>query len=396
MPTEALDLSTYKGIRTMTIKTYNFPTKIMIGQGAASLIANQLMAHNIIRPLIVTDSGLAKLVMFENIIADLDDASLNPVVFSDFSGNPLESHVKAGVKAYHHHNCDGLVLVGGGAALDVGKAIALMATHPGELFDYENGKPDALPVCHPIPYMIAVPTTAGTGSEVGRSSVISDDKTHTKRIIFDPKLLPPQVIADPMLTVDLPPFITATTGIDALTHCVEAFLAPAIHPMCDGIALEGVRLVSQALVKAVHEGDDLEAREKMLNAAMMGSVAFQKGLGVTHSCAHAMSAVFNTHHGLANAIMFATCMRFNGEAVPEKMARLAEAVGLKDHSTHSFVHWYLDLCRQLDVALDFKTHGIEVTDQLLDLAFADGCHQSNPRPVSREDFKTIFEEAASC
>ena len=377
----------------MTIKTYNFPTLIMIGEGAADLLAAQLQAKSIIRPQIVTDSGIAGLEMFTGLMSKLQLAGLEPAVFSDFSGNPLESHVNAGVKHYKENNCDSCVLIGGGAALDVGKAIALMATNAGTLFDYEDEKPGALPVVNDLPYIVAIPTTAGTGSEVGRSSVISDDETHTKKIIFDPQLLPKLVIADPLLTVGLPSFVTATTGIDALTHCVEAFLTPMEHPMCDGIALEGVRLVSQALVTALQNGSDVQAREKMLHAAMMGSVAFQKGLGVTHSCAHAMSAVFNTHHGLANAIMFPACMKFNAEAVPEKFERLAQAVGLQEHTAEAFINWYLDLAQKVDVPMGLQHHGIKITDQLVDLSLADGCHNSNPRKVSREDFIKLFEEA---
>jgi alcohol dehydrogenase class IV len=272
-----------------------------------------------------------------------------------------------------------------------------MVNHPGQLFDYEDGKPDARPVDQPIPFMIAIPTTAGTGSEVGRSSVVGDDKTHAKKIIFDPKLLPPLVLADPELTFGLPPAVTAATGFDALTHCIEAYLSKGYHPICDGIALEGVRQVSRHLAKAVHNGKDLEARSGMLIASMMGAIAFQKGLGVTHSCAHALSTVHDTHHGLANALMVEPCMEFNLEAVPERMARLGQAAGVKatdDAALASgFIKWLGALRKEVGLPSGLKAAGIKDTAACLDIAMADPCHPSNPRAVTRADFEKLYARA---
>ena len=233
-----------------------------------------------------------------------------------------------GAAAYKAHGADAVIGFGGGAALDVAKAIALMATHPGDILEYAWDHPQVRPIDRPMPYFVALPTTAGTGSEVGRSSVISDDETHIKKIIFSPLLLAKAVFADPELTLDLPPAITAATGMDALTHNVESYLSPAYHPLCDGIALEGVRIAARALPVAVRDGRDLQARSDMLMSSMMGAIAFQKDLGAVHSCAHALSTVADLHHGLANGIMIDHVMRFNLPAATAKMAELARVAGV--------------------------------------------------------------------
>ena len=279
----------------MSIVQFNFPTTVKFGAGAVNLAPDALKARGKKKPLIVTDKGLVKLPMIENLTAALKKAGLAPAVYGGVFGNPVESQVKDGVAAFKEHHADCLVIIGGGAPLDVGKAIALMVNHPGKLFDYEDGKPDARPVDQEIPFMIAIPTTSGTGSEVGRSSVVGDDVTKAKKIIFDPRLLVPLVLADPELTYGLPPAVTAAVGFDALTHNVEAYLAKGYHPICEGIALEGVRLVAKHLPKAVHDPKNLDARGGMMVASMMGAAAFQKGLGVTHSAAHALSTVYDTH-----------------------------------------------------------------------------------------------------
>ena len=304
-------------------------------------------------------------------------------------GNPVENDVNQGVRAFKDHEADSIVMIGGGATLDVGKAVALMAYHPGSLFDYEDGKPDALPTDQPFPFMIAIPTTAGTGSEVGRSSVISENESKAKKIIFSPKMLPNLVIADPELTLALPASITAATGVDALTHLLEAFLAKGFHPMCDGIALEGIRLVGESLVIAVKEPSDIDARAKMLAASLMGAVAFQKGLGVNHSCAHALSTVYDTHHGLANALVLKACMEFNYAQVPERFERIAQALDLASGSeVFTFIS---ELNKAIGIPKGLSELGIEINERLLDVAQADICHQSNPRVVSRNDFKMLYE-----
>ncbi|MCX6106047.1 MAG: iron-containing alcohol dehydrogenase [Proteobacteria bacterium] len=381
----------------MAVVQFNYPTTIKFGAGAIKLASEVLKQRGLKRPMVVTDRALGNLPMITDVIASLGQVGLIPAVYAGVYGNPTESQVKGGVNAYHEHGADSLVIIGGGAPLDVGKAIALMVNHPGHLFDYEDGKPDARPVDQPVPFMIAVPTTSGTGSEVGRSSVVSDDTTHAKKIIFDPKLLPPLVLADPELTYGLPAAVTAAVGFDALTHNIEAFLAKGYHPLADGIALEGVRLVSLHLAKAVRAPRDYEARAGMQLASLMGAIAFQKGLGVTHSCAHALSTVYDTHHGLANALMLNACMEFNLSAVPERMARLGQAVGVRslDQDTlgKGFISWLAALKKEVGLPTGLAAIGAKTNDALLDFAVADPCHGSNPRPVTRSDFINLFAQA---
>ena len=291
------------------IHRFSFPTTIHFGAGARKLVADHLKAQGLERPLVVTDRGIAPLPLLADFVGGL--SGLSAAVYSGISGNPVKGQVDAGVAAYKAHGADAVVGLGGGAALDVAKAIALMATHPGDILEYAWDHPRMRRITGALPYFVAVPTTAGTGSEVGRSSVISDDVTHVKKIVFSPALLAKAVFADPELTLDLPPAITAATGMDALTHNVESYLSPAWHPLCDGIAVEGVRIAAAALPRAVANGSDLAARSDMLMSSMMGAIAFQKDLGAVHSCAHALSTVADLHHGLANGIMIDHVMRFN-------------------------------------------------------------------------------------
>src|SRR5439155_11256989 len=277
-----------------------------------------------------TDKGLAALPLPGEVMDGLREAGLEPATFADVAGNPVGSQVEAGVAAYRAHRADAIVGLGGGAALDVAKAVAVMAVHPGTLFEYEDGKPGARPIDREVPCWVALPTTAGTGSEVGRSAVISDDTTHVKKIVFSPRLLARAVFADPEVTLGLPARVTAATGMDALTHCIEAFLARDYHPICDGIALEGLRLAARALPRCVETPQDIQARSDMMMASMMGAIAFQKGLGLVHSCAHALSTVADLHHGFANGVMIDRALRFNLESSARKFERMAQAVGLED------------------------------------------------------------------
>lgn len=378
----------------MEMVQFNFPTRILFGPGARQRLVPVLREQGRKRPIFITDRALAGMDFFQALVKAARDAGLETAVFSEVGGNPVESQVTAGAAACKAHGADALVAVGGGAALDVGKAVALMAEHPGQLFDYEDGKPDARPVDRPIPFIVAIPTTSGTGSEVGRSSVISDDKTHVKRIVFSPRLLAPVVLADPELTVGLPPHMTAATGMDALSHCIEAFLSKGFHPLCDGIALEGVHLAAGSLLECYREPGRLPARYDMMAASLMGAVAFQKGLGVTHSCAHALSAVCNMHHGLANALMLAPCMRFNLPVVPARLARLAVAAG-SGTSPEDFVAWLEELTRNLDIPRGLLQAGVSEAqlDALTEIAVKDVCHPCNPREVSRADFSELFRAA---
>ena len=382
------------------ITRYNFPTAIDFGVGARHAIAPALKDRSLKRPLIVTDQVLSALPPVTGICELLGEAGLSVAVFDGVVGNPVKSQVEAGVAAFHAHGADSIVAIGGGAPVDVGKVIALMAHHPGDLFDYEDGKPDALSADGEIPFLVAVPTTAGTGSEVGRSSVVSDDDTHVKKIIFSPRILPAQVFADPELLVGLPAGITAATGMDALTHLLEAYLAPGDHPMCDGIALEGIRLVAMSLQKCVEfakagEGptpEHLAARGAMLNASIMGAVAFQKGLGVTHSCAHALSTVCDLHHGLANGVMVPYAMTFNREEVPEKFETLSKVPGL---GGQDFIEWLDELREAVGVPRHLGEVGVSADhlDALVSHGMADPCHQLNPRAVSESEMRGLFVAA---
>jgi alcohol dehydrogenase class IV len=387
----------------MTIERFAFPTAICFGAGARKLVAEHLAAQGLERPLIVTDRGIAPLPLLSKFIADLH--RLDVAVYSDIWGNPVKSQVAGGVAAFRKHRADSIIGLGGGAALDVAKAIALMAVHSGDVLEYAWDHPQVRPIEHALPYFVAVPTTAGTGSEVGRSSVISDDATHIKKIIFSPRLLARAVFADPELTVDLPPAITAATGMDALTHNVESYLSPAYHPLCDGIALEGARIAARSLRTAVREPHNLQARADMLMSSMMGAIAFQKDLGAVHSCAHALSTVADLHHGLANGIMIDYVMRFNLKSATAKMAELAHVVGagtagaLPEASAEAFIDWLAALKRDLGIPATLSGLAAKrpVTKAdipaLADVAINDICHQTNPRKCTRADFERIFAEA---
>jgi len=388
----------------MTISRFSFPTTIHFGPGSRALVADHLRAEDVRRPLIVTDRGIAPLPLLAEFVASL--STLHTGIFSGIWGNPVRSQVREGVAAYKDHGADAVIGLGGGAALDVAKAIALMATHPGDILEYAWDYPEVRPIGHALPYFIALPTTAGTGSEVGRSAVVSDDATHIKKIIFSPRLLARCVFADPELTFDLPPAITAATGMDALTHNIESYLSPEYHPMCDGIALEGVRLAARALPVAYRDGRNLAARSDMLMSSMMGAVAFQKDLGAVHSCAHALSTVADLHHGLANGIMIDHVMRFNLPTASAKMAELARVAGApgaggmpERDAAAALIDWLRDMKADLGIpatlsALSSKraVTGADVP-ALVEIAFHDTCHKTNPRPCTREDFERIFAAA---
>ena len=388
----------------MSMHRFAFPTSILFGAGARREVAGHLAAAGCVRPLVVTDRGLAALPVFERFLGEL--SGVTHAVFSGIWGNPVRSQVIAGAEAFRAHRADSVIGIGGGAAVDVAKAIALMANHPGDILEYAWDHPQVRPITAALPYFVAVPTTAGTGSEVGRSSVISDDVTHIKKIIFSPALLAKAVFADPELTIDLPPAITAATGMDALTHNVESYLSPAWHPMCDGIAVEGVRIAAAALPVAVHQGRDIKARGDMLMSSMMGAIAFQKDLGAVHSCAHALSTVADLHHGLANGIMIDHVMRFNLPAASAKLAELARVArvpggdtGSEEARAGAFVIWLGRLKAELGIPAKLSdyaaTRRVTPADipKLIEIAVADTCHQTNPRPCTADDFRRIFAES---
>ena len=381
----------------MTLHRFAFPTPIVFGAGARREIAKHLLAAGVKRPLVVTDEGLAKLPVLAQLTDEL--GGLEVAVFSGLRGNPTGSQVAAGAEAFRAHRADAVIGFGGGAALDVAKVVAVMAVHAGSVLEYAWDHPQVRPIDKELPYFIAVPTTSGTGSEVGRSSVISDDETHLKKIVFHAKLLAKAVFADPELTLDLPPSVTASTGMDALTHNVESYLSPDYHPMCDAIALEGTRLAARSLALAVREPKNLAARSDMMMSSLMGAVAFQKDLGATHSCAHALSTVIDLHHGLANGIMIDHVMRFNKPVATEKMAELAHVVGVAKgdagESAGAFIDWLGQLKRELGLPTGLRAVGIEEKhlDALVKVAVADICHHTNPRKVSADDFRHLFTAA---
>lgn len=376
------------------IVQFNFPTTIRFGANAVKELPAYLKQHQLSKPLISTDPVIAGLPFFKQILENLKLHGISVEVFSDIHKNPVKSDVYKGTDLYDQTNRDCIVGIGGGAALDVARAIVLRVNHREDLFKYDDLIGGDIYVTNDVPHFITIPTTAGTGSEVGRSAIIADDETHQKKILFSPKLLAKIVFADPLLTMDLPAFVTAATGMDALTHNMEAFLAKNYHPMCDGIALEGMRMISLSLENAVKK-PDLTSRAEMLLASMMGAIAFQKGLGVVHSLAHPLSSLLDTHHGLANAVNIPYGMRFNISGFEDKFARMATTLGLKDTKGETVVQYLFDLNTR--VGIPHHLRDIHVTeahlDTLADLAFADFAHPNNPKPVSRNDFRKLYGEA---
>lgn len=377
-----------------SVYQYNFPTTIRFGAGASNELGDYLHKNKLQRPLIVTDPVVAELSFFKTIVEGLQRKNISTEVFSDLHKNPVKSDVYKGTEAFDETGRDSIIGIGGGVALDVARAICLRIHHREDLFKYDDLVGGDVYVTNEVPHFITIPTTAGTGSEVGRSAIIADDQTHQKKILFSPKLLAKIVFADPLLTMDLPPMVTAATGMDALTHNMEAFLARMPHPMCEGIALEGMRLVSQSLEKAV-KAPDLEARSKMLVASMMGAVAFQKGLGVVHSLAHPLSALLDTHHGLANAVNLPYGMAFNIAGFEDKFRRMARALELTEESGDAVVNYLIDLNARIGIPSRLRDIGVkeEHIDTLSDLAIADFAHPNNPKPVTREDFRRLYTEA---
>ena len=376
----------------MTVITFSFPTTIKFGPGARKLVAAHLTEAGCKRPLIVTDKALGALPVLTEFLTHLQ--GLDVAVFSGVFGNPTCSQVMDGAVAYKAHKADCVIGFGGGAALDVAKVVGVAATHEGDILEYVWDHPQVRPIVNELPYFVALPTTSGTGSEVGRSSVVSENDTHLKRVVFSVKILAKVVFADPELTLGLPPHITAATGMDALTHNIESYLSPAYHPLCDGIALEGTRIAAAALLTAYKKPDNLQARSDMMMASMMGAIAFQKDLGAVHSCAHALGALCDLHHGLANALMIDTVLAWNYEAAPTKFDELAHVCGVPGGGK-GFVAWLKHLKASLGIAGPLSAHGVtaEHIPRLVEIATADICHQTNPRPCNAEDFKKLFEAA---
>ena len=376
----------------MSITRFAFPTTIHFGAGARKLVAAHLLEQGVKRPLIVTDRALAQLPVLGEFRSHL--GGLDAGVFDGVFGNPTASQVMAGAAAYKAHGADAVIGFGGGAALDVAKVVALMAVHEGDVIEYVWDHPKVRPIVHELPYFVALPTTSGTGSEVGRSSVVAENDTHVKRAVFSPKLLAKAVFADPELTLALPAPVTAATGMDALTHNIESYLSPAYHPLCDGIALEGLRVGARALATAVREPGHLQARADMMMSSMMGAIAFQKDLGSVHACAHALGAVNDLHHGLANALMIDTVLAWNHEAVPAKFDELAHAAGVAGGGA-AFVPWLKRLKAEIGITGGLAARGVkpEHLPRLVALAEADFAGQTNPIKATAADYERLFLKA---
>ena len=377
---------------------WNYPTTIWVGENRCKDLNTACENLNIINPLFVTDKDLINLPMVKSIISHLKKKFHKLSLFSNFSGNPIGENVDEGVKVFNENKCDGIIAFGGGSGLDVGKAIAFMSGQSRPIWDFEDigdywtraDESKILPI-------IAVPTTAGTGSETGRASAIINKQTGIKKIILHPKMLPSIVILDPVLTVDLSPRLTAATGMDALAHNLEAFCAPGFHPMADGIAIEGMKLIKESLLVAVKNGKDLKARIDLLAAASMGSTAFQKGLGAIHSLSHPVNAQFNIHHGLSNAIFMPYVLTFNKNVIENKIITICDYLNLKKNF-QSFLDWILDLRKKLNIphklsdVVDIKKIDLE---QLSKMAFEDPSTGGNPKKITIDDMKILYEHSIS-
>ena len=375
---------------------WNYPTTVWVGENRVNDLNEACIDLNIKKPLFVTDKDLVNLPFIKKIILENLKKFDHFEIFSNFTGNPVGENVDQGVKEFKKRKCDGVIAIGGGSALDVGKAIAFMSGQNRPIWDFEDvgdfwkraNEKNIAPI-------IAIPTTAGTGSETGRASAIINKKTGIKKIIFHPKILPSIVILDPILTIDLPPRLTAATGMDALAHNLEAYCAPNYHPMADGIALEGMKLIKDSLPVAFNDGKNISARQNLLAASSMGSTAFQKGLGAIHSLSHPVNAQFNIHHGLSNAIFMPYVLTFNRTSIEKKIISICDYLDL-EKSFESFLKWILELRNDLNIpnklsdVLDCKNLDL---DQLSLMAFEDPSTSGNPKKISKDDLKSIYQNS---
>ena len=381
----------------MTNYNWNYPTTVWVGKDRAKHLEKACYEIKTLKPLLVTDKDLINLEFIKDLVNDLEK-KFKLSTFSNFSGNPTGENVDEGVEVFKKNSCDSVVAIGGGSALDVGKAIAFMSGQSRPIWDFEDiGDYWKRADEKNISPIIAIPTTAGTGSETGRASAIINSRTGIKKIIFHPKFLPSIVILDPVLTKDLSPRLTGATGMDALAHNLEAFCAPGFHPMADGIAIEGMRLIKKSLLKAVKDGSDLDARSDLLAAASMGSTAFQKGLGAIHSLSHPLNAQFNLHHGLSNAIFMPYVLSFNKENIEERIISICDYLNLSK-SFDAFLEWILELRKELNIPHKLsdviETNKMNL-DDLSKMALDDPSTSSNPKKLTINDMKVMYEHSIS-
>ena len=372
---------------------WSYPTPIRFGVGRIAELPDACRELGMQRPLLVTDPGLAGFDMVSNAAQSCTNAGLPCAVFADVQGNPVEANVSAGVNMFKQGDHDGVIAFGGGSALDAGKAIALMAGQNRPIWDFEDREDWHTRVNEAgMAPVVAVPTTSGTGSEVGRASVITDERDHKKKIIFHAKMLPERVVLDPQLTTGLPAHITAAVGMDALSHSLEAFCSPVYHPMGHGIAVEGMRLVKEWLPAAVKDGQDLTARGQMQVASTMGATAFQKGLGAMHSLSHPCGAVLNTHHGLTNAVVMPYVLNFNRSEIGESMTALARYLNLPNPSFNAVMDWILKLREEIGIQHTLKEIGVDEkhAEKLAPMAEADPSSGTNPIPLTSDNLQTLY------
>ena len=378
---------------------WNYPTTMWVGENRINDISLACLTLNIKKPLLVTDNNLANSKIVKKTLDNLTNQNIKAEIYSNVKGNPTGTNVSEGVIYYKDKNCDGVIAFGGGSGLDVGKAIAFMSGQKLSIWDFEDvGDNWTKANSDKIAPIIAVPTTAGTGSETGRASVILNEDTGVKNIIFHPKFLPSIVILDPLLTVGLPPKITAATGMDALAHNLEAYCAPSFHPMADGIALEGMKLIKKSLVEAVKNGSNIEARMNMLTAASMGSTAFQKGLGAIHSLSHPVNALNNIHHGLSNAIFMPYVLTYNKDMIKDKIIKVCEYLEIEEKSFNGFLNWILDLRKKLEIPhklSDVIDENNFELDRLSKMAFNDPSTGGNPIKLTEKDMKILYQHSMS-
>ncbi|MDC3028514.1 iron-containing alcohol dehydrogenase [Candidatus Pelagibacter sp.] len=377
---------------------WNYPTNVWVGENRINELSEACKNLNLTKPLFTTDKDLINLPFIKNIVSKNLKKFDHFTIFSNFTGNPTGENVDEGVREFKKNNCDGVIAIGGGSALDVGKAIAFMSGQNRPIWDFEDiddywkrANEDKI---SPI---IAIPTTAGTGSETGRASAIINKKTGVKKIIFHPKILPSIVILDPSLTIELSPRLTAATGMDALAHNLEALCAPNFHPMAEGIALEGMKLIKNSLLKAFKDGKNIEARQNLLAASSMGSTAFQKGLGAIHSLSHPVNAQFDIHHGLSNAIFMPYVLTFNKSSIENKITSICDYLDL-EKNFDSFLKWILDLRKNLNIP-NKLSDVMDCSDLDLDklslMAFEDPSTTGNPKKISKEDLKLMYQHSIS-